>query len=158
MNEMAQRGKKATDAAVRAAQQMSTAMQYLQMQQQQLSVSRHSSTLRRRVPPPPLELEKIAPSLGLDEHHPEISGDARQDGSFFPRFPRSGGWSSLLFVTVAFVRLPSWCSRRRCNNSCMGGRHRRGTSEPRTASLTPTSTCRGRTSRARPIYRYGAPF
>ncbi|CAM9232013.1 unnamed protein product [Ascophyllum nodosum] len=37
MNEMAQRGKKATDAAVRAAQQMSTAMQYLQMQQQQLS-------------------------------------------------------------------------------------------------------------------------
>lgn len=39
MNEMAQRGKKATDAAVRAAQQTSTAMQYLQMQQQQLSVS-----------------------------------------------------------------------------------------------------------------------
>lgn len=38
MNEMAQRGKKATDAAVRAAQQTSTAMQYLQMQQQQLSV------------------------------------------------------------------------------------------------------------------------
>ena len=46
MNEMAQRGKKATDAAVRAAQQTSTAMQYLQMQQQQLSVSnaRCSST------------------------------------------------------------------------------------------------------------------
>lgn len=39
MNEMAQRGKKATDAAVRAAQQTSTAMQYLQMQQQQLAVS-----------------------------------------------------------------------------------------------------------------------
>lgn len=38
MNEMAQRGKKATDAAVRAAQQTSTAMQYLQMQQQQLAV------------------------------------------------------------------------------------------------------------------------
>ncbi|CAN0270259.1 unnamed protein product, partial [Ectocarpus sp. 12 AP-2014] len=37
MNEMAQRGKKATDAAVRAAQQTSTAMQYLQMQQQQLA-------------------------------------------------------------------------------------------------------------------------
>lgn len=39
MNEMAQRGKKATDASVRAAQQTSTAMQYLQMQQQQLAVS-----------------------------------------------------------------------------------------------------------------------
>lgn len=39
MNEMAQRSKKATDASVRAAQQTSTAMQYLQMQQQQLAVS-----------------------------------------------------------------------------------------------------------------------
>lgn len=39
MNEMAQRGKKANDAALRAAQQTSTAMQYLQMQQQQLAVS-----------------------------------------------------------------------------------------------------------------------
>ncbi|CAM9610393.1 unnamed protein product [Scytosiphon promiscuus] len=37
MNEMAQRSKKATDASVRAAQQTSTAMQYLQMQQQQLA-------------------------------------------------------------------------------------------------------------------------
>lgn len=49
MNEMAQRGKKATDAAVRAAQQTSTAMQYLQMQQQQLSVS---ASITPPSPPP----------------------------------------------------------------------------------------------------------
>ncbi|CAN0485465.1 unnamed protein product [Discosporangium mesarthrocarpum] len=36
MNELAQRNKKATDAQLRAAQQSNAAMQYLQMQQQQL--------------------------------------------------------------------------------------------------------------------------
>jgi hypothetical protein len=37
MNELAQRSKKATDVALKAAQQQSTAMQFLQHQQQQLS-------------------------------------------------------------------------------------------------------------------------
>eukprot|EP00611_Tribonema_gayanum_P024455 TRINITY_DN53_c0_g1_i3.p5 TRINITY_DN53_c0_g1~~TRINITY_DN53_c0_g1_i3.p5 ORF type:complete len:112 (-),score=56.47 TRINITY_DN53_c0_g1_i3:96-431(-) len=37
MNELAQRSKKAADAAIKAAQQQSTAMQFLQHQQQQLA-------------------------------------------------------------------------------------------------------------------------
>jgi hypothetical protein len=37
MNELAQRSKKAADAAIRAAQQQSTAMSFLQVQQQQLA-------------------------------------------------------------------------------------------------------------------------